>query len=455
MNDWWPWVHATFPNRQIATGIWLLIALLLCFLSKHIRSSIGGVLKALLQRKLVLLFASSFLNVGAMCWLFSRLGLWSPDQLPATVLWTVLSGFSLIGRTLSAKEHQGYFKTLFLDCFKLTVVFEFLIVGHSFSFPIELVLVPFITFVGLLIEFSRMKVEYASVRKLLEWIAIAVTAIVLWKSVGGIWDRPAAFFTTQTGRNFLLPGLLTVASIPFLYIWYCYSHIESARIRINLKTFQSNGLKRYARRRFFVTFMIRPRLLRRATRQFHSLPARTRGDVDQIVSDVLVHERRRKSPPDVDENLGWSPYLSRDSLNLEGFETNDYCRAPGGEQWWADSNHVDLDSQVLPNTAIFYVEGLEDLATTLRLKGYFNSDFDPTIAKERFNEIAQVLLERSVAAELRRAQVAIQSNDDFVLAIDKTRVSRKTERYPNQAGFELNFVLVRGNSLTSDTFPIS
>ncbi len=453
MNDWWPWAQATFPNRQIATGIWLLIAFLLSFSSKNIRSSIGGVLKALLQRKLVLLFGSSILNVSILCWLFSTFGLWSPDQLPATVLWTVLSGFSLIGRTLSAKDDQGYFKRLFLDCFKIIVVLEFLIVGYSFSLPIELVLVPLMTFLVLLIEFSRTKVEYASVKKLFEWIAIAVTAIVLWKAVGNIWDQPDAFFTTKTGRNFLLPGLLTVASIPFLYIWYCYSHIENARIRINLKTFQSDDVKHYARRRFFLTFMTRPQLLRRATRQFHSMPARTSGDVDQIVSDILVHERRRKSPPDVDENLGWSPYLAREFLKLEGFETSDYHRAPGGDQWWVDSNHVDLDSQVLPNTASFYVEGLEDLATTLKLKGYFNSTFDPTLAKERFNEIAQVLLERSITGNLWRAQVATQSDEDFVLVIEKTRVARKTEWYPNQAGFELNFVLVRGNSLTSDTLP--
>ena len=61
----------------------------------------------------------------------------------------------------------------------MTVVLEFIIVGYSFSLPIELALLPFMTFVGLLIELSRMKVEYALVKKLLEWIAIAVTAIVL------------------------------------------------------------------------------------------------------------------------------------------------------------------------------------------------------------------------------------------------------------------------------------
>ena len=441
-------IQTTFSHREIATGIWVSVGLLLCILSKKIRSSFVGVLKALLHWKLALLFGSTILHVSALCWLFSTLELWGPGQLTATFLWTFLSGFSLVGRTLSAGEDQGYFKHLFLDCLKISVVFEFLIVGYSFSLPIELVLVPFMTFLAVMIELSQTKVEYASAKKLFEWIAIVITVIILWNVVESIWDQPDAFFTTETGRNFLLPGLLTVASIPFLYFWYCYSQIENARIRIDLKTFQSEDLKRYARRRFFLRFMAQPMLLQRATRQFHSMPAETNNDVDQIVSDVLVHERRRKNPPVVDESLGWSPYLAREFLKLEGFETSDYHRSPRGGKWWADSNRVDLDSQILPNTAAFYVEGLEDLATTLRLKGYFNGEFEPTLAKERFNEIALVLLERGVSGDIRRAQLAIQSDGDFVLTIQNTEIARKIEWYPNQTDFELNFVLARGSSPT-------
>ncbi len=445
MNDLWCWLQPAFSNRQIATVIWLLIGILPCLLNRNIRSSIGGVLKALLQPKLAILFGSTILSVGVLCWLLSTIGFWVRDQLPATCLWTVLSGFFLGGRTLSAEDDQGYFRRLFLDCLKITVVLEFLIVGYSFSLPTELVLVPVMTFLALSIEISRSKVELVSIRKLFEWIITAVVVFVVWKAVWSIWDRPDAFFTTKTGRNFLLPMLLTAGSIPFLYLLHCYSTIENARIQMDLKTFQSDELKRYARRRFFLRFMIRPQLLRRATRQFYSLPADTTEDVDQIVLDVLAHERRRKKPSDVDENLGWSPYLASEFLKLEGFETSDYHRAFGGK-WWADSNRVDLDSQALPNSASFSVEGLEDFATTLRLKGYFNNRFDPTLAKERFNEITQVLLERSIGGDLLRALVAVQSEEDFILTIQKTQVVRKTERYPNRAGFELDLVLDRGSS---------
>ncbi len=445
MDDWWPWLQANFPNRQIATGIWLFIGFVLCFLSRNIRSSIGGLLKALVQRKLVMLFGWAILNVGVLCWLLSMIGLWGRDQLTATVLWTAVSGLALAGRTLSAGNDQGYFKRLVVDFLKITVVLEFLIVGYSFSLPIELLLVFVMTTLVLLIEVSRTKDELASVRRPFEWIVAGVVAFVLWKAVWGIWDRPDAFFTTKTGRDFLLPILLTAGSIPFLYVLHCYSNIELARIRIGQKTFQSDELKRYARRRFFLRFMARPRLLLRAARQFQNL-AETRDDVDQIVADVVVHERRRKNPPKVDGKLGWSPYLACEFLKPEGFETSDYHRGVRGDSWWAESSPVEIDSAVLANTACFYVEGLEDRATTLKLKAHFYGASDPASGKARFNQVAEVLLERSIAGDFGDARAAIQSDEDFVLTTHGTRIARETEPYPNQAGFELSFVLSRANA---------
>ena len=265
------------------------------------------------------------------------------------------------GETLSAEDDPSYFKRLVSDCFKATVVVEFLIVGHSFSLPVELLFVPFMALLAMLIGISQTNAEHPSVTSFLEWLAITIAAALLWKAVVGIWDQPSAFLTTQTGRNFLLPGLLTMASIPFLYAWYCYSQLESASIQIDVRSFQSDELKRYAKGRFFIRFMCRPLLLRRAVRQFHGLFAETKNDVDRIVSDVLTHERLRKNPPVIDESLGWSPYLAREFLRQEGFETSDYHRAHTAGRWWADSNRVDLDGPATRNAADFFVEGTEEL----------------------------------------------------------------------------------------------
>ena len=166
-------------------------------------------------------------------------------------------------------------------------IFEFLVVAYSFSLPVELVLVPCMAFVGLMIGFAGIKKEHASVKTLFEWIAIAVVVVTLWKSVGSIWEQPEAFFTTQTGRNFLLPVLLTVGQFHSSTFGTVTPTSRPPAFRSTSRLSQSDELKSYAKKRFFLTFMARPWLLRRATRQFHIMPASTNSDVDQIIVDIL------------------------------------------------------------------------------------------------------------------------------------------------------------------------
>ena len=446
MNDLWFWGQANFNNREIATGVWFLFAVILCLFHKDLRSGIWGIVRAVVQTKLLVLFGSLALNIVALCWLFSQLGLWASDQLIPTILWFFFSGIALTGRSLSVKEDEMYFRPLLWDSVRIIEIFEFVVVAYSFSLLVEFFLVPIMVFVGLIIVFADRGKEYASVKTLFEWIAFVVVIGMLWKSVGSIWQQPEAFFTAQIGRNFLLPFLLTAGSIPFFYFWYCYSHIENACIQVRRKTFQSNELKRYARKRLFTTFMVRPWLLQRAVRQFHNMPAKINSDVDQIIAEILRYERHSNNPPEVDENLGWSPYLARDFLKEEGLRTSDYHSGYKGMEWWASSNHVDLDDQILPNTVIFYLEGFRDIVTTLKLKGHFRDDLAPTLGKEKFSEIAQALLEQSIKGELLRVKNAVKSDNDFTLTVGNTQVVRRTDRHLNDKGFELYFTLTRGKS---------
>ena len=117
----------------------------------------------------------------------------------------------------------------------------------------------------------------------------------------------------------------------------------------------------------------------------------------------------------------------------------------GPSEWWARSGCVDLDDQILPNRIAHYVEGNRDLATTLRIKGYFRSD-DTITALEKFKEITCALLELGVPDKSDCVQNATKSQNDFDLVIDKTWVSQKTELCPSETGYELHLILSRSTS---------
>ena len=220
-----------------------------------------------------------------LCWLLWKLGLWTSDQLPSTFFWFLLSGIALAGNAVNAKEN-AYFKTAILHSLRVAAAFEFVVVAYSFGLLTELILVPVLAVVAGMTAYAEIKTEYANVRAVLQLVGLTIVAAFLWRSVGEIWSQPESFFSYKTGREFILPALLTAGSIPLMYFWYGYSNFETACIRINLKTFQSDDLKRYARRRFLLSFVARPAKLHQAVKTFHSKPAMEKSDVDHIINEL-------------------------------------------------------------------------------------------------------------------------------------------------------------------------
>ncbi len=354
-----------------------------------------------------------------------------------------MGGCVFARRALQSKEDDQYFRNLFRGSLKLGGIFEFIVVAYTFSLVTELVLVPILFFLAATLAVAATKPEYAKAKVLLELILATFAAVLVWNSVSSIWSQPDQFFTTDTGRNFVLPILLTVGSIPVFYLLFCYSHVEQARIQIDQKTFQSDELKKYARKRFFLIFPLRPWLLRRATRQFHTLPAKTNADVEQIITDILSYERDEEAPPNVDPRKGWSPFEAREFLREKGLRTNDYHK--GDDEYWASSEYVDLDSHVFPNKAAFYIEGQEGVVTMLKLTGKFMDDFDSGEAVQKFRVVGALLCEKAVQNVDIAIDPLIPNSEVFEneMIIDGTKVRAWGERYPSNRGFEVFLTLSR------------
>jgi hypothetical protein len=410
-----------------------------------VRTHIWSVLRAVLAPRLLIFFGIIAVNVAALCWLLAGIGLWYTTQIPATILWFTIAGSVMAVRAVQVKEDDWYFRGLLKGSWRLGGAFEFIVVAQSFGIVTELALVPIIFLLGgaLTLVLIEAKPEHAQAKTLLEFMLAAIVIAFLWNSISTIWDQPEQFFTTDTGRNFIFPILMTIGCIPVFYILYCYSHIEQARIQINQKTFHSGELKHYARKRFVLTFMLRPWLLRRATRQFHVLPAKSNTDVDQIINDILDYERNEETPPEIHRSIGWSPFLARDFLSAHGLRTKDYRK--GHDEYWASSDYVDLDDHILPNNSTFTIKGEDGIVKSLTLTGKFKDDSEGTAAMIKLREIAQTLCLTAVGDSNINFETFLPNTDvfEFTAHIEGTTVKAWANRYPSATGYEVFFSLSR------------
>ena len=444
MNEFWAWIIEHFNNRELASAIWLTAILFLVSFKSDVRQSLLSVAGAVLDLKLLGLFSAFAVNVLALIWLGSYLNIWITNLITPTIVWYLFGGLPLLAKSFDVKEDSQHFLGYAKSALGVIALLEFIFVADTFSLAIELFFTPVVALISMTLVMSERKPELSSVKALLTWLMVAFMAIILWHSVSGIAAHPDGFFTTSTIRSFVWPIYLTIFSIPFFYLLHCYSNIEGARIQIDQKTFQSDKLKSYARKQFFWTFFLRPWLLRRATRQFHSLPAKTSSDVDQIIQDIRKYERTAKESIEVDEAKGWSPHEARKFLAKDGIRTGDY-HPDGEEEWWASSAPIDLDEHLLPNTVSYHTEGTEGLVTVLRLKGHFVDDFDPKGAVAKFLILCQTLLKKGAPVLANIVEAELLEGDDFSHTAETTTTSLEKARFPSEKGFNLTFQVFRNN----------
>ncbi|MEZ4104631.1 MAG: hypothetical protein R3B60_05105 [Candidatus Paceibacterota bacterium] len=437
MDDQTIWLQKYFNNREIATGFWLLVLAILLLYWNKTRDSIKELLHVILQKKLLILFASLAIYLVGLCWLLSELSLWTSVQVPATSLWFFLSGVVLLGRSLSLKEDDRYFRKLVFDSFKVAAIFEIIVVAYTFNFLAELLLVPLFAILGALIAISGTNEKYRPAKNLFETIVSLIVVILLWLSISQIWQTPDDFFTTQNGRNFLLPILLTIGSIPLFYLWYCYSSYETAAISFEFKKIHTDKAKQYAKRKFFLSFFFKPWLLKRALRQFNLLPTANNENAKNIINFIKLQEKRAKNPPAVNANKGWSPYLARDFLKVHGLRTSDYHTTYNvNDEWYACSSHVDLDNQALRSKVSFYLSGQEELVNKLKLVGDFNTISNtPNEALLKFREVALDLTKSALGISTEEAAALISDKSQFEIVVGKTKISGWIEKYPTHMGF--------------------
>lgn len=185
-------------------------------------------------------------------------------------------------------------------------------------------------------------------------------------------------------------------------------------------------------------------LFKRAIRQFSNLPAKNNGDVDAIIHQIYTYDNRTKHPPKVDESKGWSPYLACSFLKEVGLQTNDFHKGADDNGWWAETPYLDLDDHGFSNTAVFYLEGDEEIVTLLKLKGHFTDEYLSEVSLETFRSICIALAAAGLNIEQEEALLLIPKKDEFTLQNRDTLIKSSIERYPSGTGFEYYFRLSRG-----------
>jgi hypothetical protein len=131
---------------------------------------------------------------------------------------------------------------------------------------------PIIIIIILIIEFWKQKSEinpkYNKTVKVLEWLLIIVSIIILIHIFKSFMNNPHELLNKNTLYCFFLPIIYSILFYPFLYLFRLYMHYETLFVtikHINSNKFPNDKFKEFSyikKRRFLFCWLNLPKLIK-------------------------------------------------------------------------------------------------------------------------------------------------------------------------------------------------
>ncbi|MEP5763296.1 MAG: hypothetical protein ABJ308_01815 [Halieaceae bacterium] len=387
-----------FNNREIATLVWLLIALAWCLRHEKIRIGLGNVIRAAFAKPLLKIYALMFSYIITMVYFLYEFGLWGFEQTKSTLVWTFSVALVSLFRHKEIQENPEYFKKSLLDNFNLVIVIEFIVTFYSFHILFELAFIPAVALLAGVHAYSGFDDKYKLVENLLDKFFMALGVFLLIYAGHNIIIGLAGFATMETLTDFYIPPVLSILFLPFVYLISVYSSYERAFIRIGSNA-ADRKILRYAKWRSIIAFHFRTRLMERWAHSTFFNQLGSYQDVNNTIKRMKKIVAYEKAPEPVPLKDGWCPYEAKEYLKKYGLGTG-YYTSIDDDEWFANSDYLDVGDGIIPNSIAYYVSGTRKAAKGLKLKLAIHQPEEEDPAIERFVELSNELLSRALGATI-------------------------------------------------------
>lgn len=422
MND----ILQSFSHREIAVGIWLMAAIAYIIARPQTRTSLARLTREFFKPIFLVPLGIAAIYALGEVYLLRQIGWWSLANLKTTILWIITFAFVSMFEVATAGKRKANFKRVAGEILSVTGVLTFVAELHSFSLATELVAIPIVTLLGLMTAIADHDAKHAPVAKILTTLSAIIgfgyLGFSVWMSIAE-WQKTAS---SDTALEFLIPLILSVGFLPFLYAWLIYVAYNHTFTTLGVFGLDKSLVPRA---RWLAATRIRDDtdLLERWHRAIQQSRPSTREELDHSLSALLALKEREHSPPVVPPQEGWSPYLAMQFLTDLGFDTGHYKNLDG--EWFASTPIKQFGTDLpMPNNLAYYIEGHEHAATTLKLKLNINAPDAATEAEDWFIVCAMHLLEHAVSLDaVERMKLDIARFNDFIWAIPYGEVSLRRE----------------------------
>lgn len=230
-------------NREKSIILWTALFFIWAISRKEIRSSFIDVLKAFFVPKIAIPFLILSCYIIFIVWTLSKAGYWKTFLLKDTLIWFFGFAFILFFNSNKASEDDGFLKNVLIDSFKFFIIVQFIVNMYVFNLLAELIITPISTVLVGMSVVAENKEEYRIVHKVVNVILATIGSIFVIFSFSKAFTDLNIFLTSVTFQKLVLPPILTVFLIPFIYLMALVILYETIFIFLSFKEYYKKNLK--------------------------------------------------------------------------------------------------------------------------------------------------------------------------------------------------------------------
>lgn len=435
-------------NREISVLIWLTILGLYAFTKKDISDAFLNCIRALFQKKILIVFGVLITYTSAIVILLNYFSVWESSLLKITILW-LIAAFSRIVRDLEkATVQNGYFKNLFKETFGVIIILEFIVSFYSFNLLWELVTLPILTIIivtDVWVQNSKIYKQEDKIRikHFSESVISIYILFVIANTIMNISETPSSLFNIHTFKEFISPIILSCSFIPFMYLFITYTSYESLFIGLEYRV--PKRLVPITKLMLILIFRGDRFSLQRWQRTAHAFHIENIRDLWISMNKIRKINRAKKVFSNA-HSQEKHPHLAR--KYLEGFNiiAGDYNPSNYKKnEWAASSNLIDLSEweNTAPNNIAYYLTGDETSIKSLKLVLNINDLKNHKNAESKYLAACKELLEKVLNKDLPENWIKqLEKLEGFNSSIKTIHVQLSKDYFiPKTNGYSLKLLI--------------
>jgi len=234
-----------------------------CLVNKGTREALANVFKVLYSKLFLTVFSIMFIYIAGIIYLLFILGYWDIKLFKDTLIWVIFTAFALLFNSTDKALQEGFFKKKIIENIKIIVIIQFIANTYTFNLLTEIILTFVLVFLGALQAVASFDEKYKQVEKLTAKLIGILGLAVLVNAVYLVFKDLHSFGSLDTLKSFLLPIILTILYLPFVYCMSLYTLYDQINVRLKLKSYIDKKLRRFIMRTIFIKYNFRLRSLRK------------------------------------------------------------------------------------------------------------------------------------------------------------------------------------------------